>query len=373
MKIAIVSEDGLPDIRVEKMINTLSKIASEIHYIGEYYGLTGLPLKAKPVIHRVKWGRPVNLHLPPHYGSAAEKVKELLNEVKPDLVVAVNLVAARIVEKSGYNMIIDYHEVYSETLKHVETYNPLRLITNRLRRRIYPRLEEELLPKHPFITISSEAGRLFEEKYGAGEYIVVRNYPSVLEAPEKIDWTEYCGNGRKIYYIGKDLLVYDGRKYRDMRNTRSILEKLYRSRGGFEVYIAGVRNGFSEPFYPLGRLPHIELYKYTGMMHFGLITYAPHPLHRLFSPNKVYIYAYMGAIPIITETLKEPVNDLDGLAVVVNAEGFNEDLEEKLGDLLSMDCDSLLQWSKKLVRYARARLAWERLEHKILRFIQRHT
>ncbi len=37
-KVAFVSEDGLPDIRVEKMMNIVAAIAEEAHFIGRVSG-----------------------------------------------------------------------------------------------------------------------------------------------------------------------------------------------------------------------------------------------------------------------------------------------------------------------------------------------
>ncbi len=372
MKIAIVSEDGLPDIRVEKLFNTFSKITSKLYFIGEYHGLTGISLTIKPEIYNIPWGRLVNLYIQPHHWITKRKVEKILDKIKPDLVVSINLVAADIVDSLKIPQIIDYHEVYSEMMKYVEPPNTIRKAIHWRRSKIYPKLEEKLLTKHPFITITPKAGKYFEEKYGVKHYITVRNYPSIKEYTPKENITLNCSI-KRFYYIGRDILVYDGRLYRDMRSTRKILEELYREINNFEVLVAGIDDHNKPPFNGLGRLKHIELYSYQGRVHYGLITYVPKPIHRFFSPNKAYIYAHIGAVPIITETLEDLVNDLGEHAIIVAGNNYTEELYSKLGEAVSMDCGEIERRQLKLIDYARRRLVWERQEDEIIKFIEKNA
>ncbi|MEM4432555.1 MAG: hypothetical protein QXT03_01960, partial [Desulfurococcaceae archaeon] len=67
MKIAIVSEDGLPDSRVERIVKSLSKIYDEIYFIGLFKGFTLWDNPSKLVVKNINWGRLENLVIEPYY------------------------------------------------------------------------------------------------------------------------------------------------------------------------------------------------------------------------------------------------------------------------------------------------------------------
>ncbi len=356
MRVAVVSEDGLPDIRVEKMMNTLSRIAEEVHFIGRFRGFSGLPLGRRPIVHGVVWNKYAALSTPPYYLWVERAVLGWLRRIGPDVVVSVNLVPTYISLKSGIPTIMDYHEVYSEMLDEMRAPNPILDLGLSIIKKIYYKLEN-ILREIPYVTVSEEAADYFVEKYGNENYIVVKNYPSVLEVRDLVlEDLEDC-DFKRFLYIGKDLLRYEGKRFRDLRETLRVLEEAWRERGDFEVLLAGDRNGHGF-VRSLGWLGHMELYRLINEAHFGLLSYSPNRVQRYFSHNKAYMYAHLGTVPIVTETLSGIVRDLNGNALIVRSGDFTDSLREVIGMALDMDCGSLNDVRRRLHAHARENLLW---------------
>lgn len=370
MKIAIISDDGLPDARIEKLINTLSKIVNEIHFIGDFRGWSGIELSVEPVIHSVKWDRKVNLLLPPYFQWIFRKVRKILESIKPDIVIACNLVSGYIVDKLGYPMILDYHEVWSLLLKYIEPPTFLRKLTYKRRCSKYPVLEEVLVKKYPTITISDNARRYFMEKYGVSNIYVVKNYPSKLEVA-RIVFTELDCRIKYFSYIGRDLVFFDGQTYRDMRPVIKALDNIWSKRKDFRVLLLGTRESTREYIDALGRRKHIELYDTLSKSHYGLLTYKPSPVQYLVNPNKPYMYAHSGTLPIITSSIEEIARDLGKYSIIVDADNYSDSLLETLETILNMECEEINGLRKKIYEYSRKKLIWEKQEDTILDLLKK--
>ncbi|MCD6300928.1 MAG: glycosyltransferase [Staphylothermus sp.] len=366
MRVLIVSEDGLPDIRVEKMINTLSKIVNEIYFVGDFRGWSGIGLSVKPKIYSVKWDRKVNLLLPPYFQWAFRKVKKVLESIRPDIVIACNLVAGYMIDKLGYPMIFDYHEVWSLQLKYISPPTLPRKLTYKRRVRLYPKLEELLLSKYPVITISNNARQYFIEKYGISEskIFVVKNYPSILEI-NNIEFNELDCKNIVFAYMGKDLVFFDGQTYRDLRPTLSVLDKLWIEMKNFKVYLVGSKKSIRQYIEAFGRKKHIYIYNVFTKTHFGILSYKPSPVHYLVNPNKAYMYSHSGSIPVITDTMKEIVSEIGRYSFIVSSINFEESLYSTYKSILESDYEETNKMRRRIFEYARQNLIWEKQEKTI--------
>ncbi len=368
-KILFVSEDNLPDIRIEKMINTLSNMGEEIHFIGDYKGFTGIKLYKKPIIHRVKWDRKTNLLIPPYYIWVKKKVEKIIEEIKPDLIIAENLIAAYMLDELKQDFIFDYHEVWSLLLRYISPPTLLRRLTYLRRKKIYPKLEEKILPKYPLITISDNAAKYFKEEYGVARFTVVKNYPSKLEVKD-ILFNEIECSTKQFIYVGRDFVFFDGQQYRDLRPTVSILDKLWSSYKRFKIKLVGTSKANREYVEALGWIKHIDLYKILAIIHYGILTYKPSPPQYLVNPNKPYMYGHSGVIPLITGSIEEIVNDLGGYSIIIDPENYINSLEEKYREAIETDCETINKMRKRIYSYCREKLVWENQERKILSFIK---
>lgn len=327
---------------------------------------------ANVIIHNVKWGRKVNLLIPPYFQWTRRKVKKILDNIKPDLVIACNLVAGYIVDTIGYPMILDYHEVWSLQLEYIEPITLPRKITYMRRKNKYPRLEEELVKNYPVITISYNAKKYFVDKYGVPDSMifVVKNYPSMLEV-ENLEFREVDCKNYRFSYIGKDLVYFDGQTYRDLRLTLKTLDKLWNENKNFTVYLVGVK-GSNLPFVKaLGRVRHIDIYNIVGKAHYGILSYKPYPVQYLVNPNKAYMYAHSGALPITTNSLEEIVNELKPYVIPIDKDNYSESLLDTYKSLLEMECYEINKWRREMITHARSKLLWENQENTILHAIKK--
>lgn len=371
-KILFVSEDCLPDIRVEKMMNTLSKITEEIHFIGCFKGFTGLKLDKKPIIHSVEWGRRENLLIPPYYQFLARKVDKIIRRIKPDVIIAVNLVAASILDKYGYDFILDYHEAWTLLLEYINPPTIPRRITYMIRKRKYPKLEEKILTRHVFITFSMRAKKYFYEKYGVTSSYVVKNYPSRRET-EYFDYQPLECSTKKLVYIGKDLVFFDGQTYRDLRDTVKVLEELWSSRRDFEVILIGYRGEPRSFIKGIGRVQHIQMYKYLSQTHYGILTYKPvRKVQRIVNPNKPYQYGLAGSIPIITSSLEEIIEDLGQYSIIVDADNYLDSMKKTYREILDLECEELDRRRRDLVKHVSENLVWENQESVIYEVVKKY-
>ncbi|OYT39149.1 MAG: hypothetical protein B6U89_04520 [Desulfurococcales archaeon ex4484_58] len=371
MRIVFVSEDGLPDFRVEKMMNTLSNLFDEIHFIGEFNGFSDFKLEKQPVIHNIKWGRSVNLFLEPYYSWTKRRVRKILKHINPDLVIAVNLVSASMLDDQGIPVIMDYHEVWSLLLNYIEPPTFSRKIVHIFKKIKYPKIEEEMVKKYPTITFSKYVAKYFMEKYGVRDMIVVKNFPSCKEYG-KIAFRELSCDKILFAYIGKKTLRFDGQTYRDIRPTLEALDKLWRNNRNFQVLVAGLRESTLPFIKPLGWLKHVELYDAISRAHVGILSYKPSPIQYLVDPNKAYIYMHSGAVPVITSTHKELLETINNKAFIVDADNYEESLVKTYNEILEMDCSLLNSFRREVLDYARENLVWEKQDNMIVDFVKRH-
>lgn len=373
MKIAIVSEDGLPDARVERSIRSLAKIYDEIYLIGSFKRYTLWDNPSKLIVKHVEWGRAENLVIEPYYYWLKRKIDKILSSIKPDALIAVNLIAGKALEELGYSFILDYHEIWSLLLKHIKPIGFARRLTYLRRRTIYPLLEYRLLTNHPYITVSRRAREYFIDKYGNKDSIVLENYPSIDEVKDIPDTETSVDNDLKSFcYVGKDLVFFDGHLSRDLRKTLSVLDNL-RSRGlKFKVILIGSNAKIKEYIEPRGWLKLIDIYRTINKIDFGIMSYTPINIQKYFSMNRFYTYVHSGVIPIITDTFEQYVSDLERELIVVESSNYEEDLVSKYVEAMSMDNSEIEERKVKLIRYARENYVWERQENEFLDFIKRH-
>ncbi|MEM4696606.1 MAG: hypothetical protein QW170_05070 [Desulfurococcaceae archaeon] len=373
MKIAIVSEDGLPDARVERIVKSLSKIYDEIYFIGLFKGFTLWDNPSKLVVKNINWGRFENLVIEPYYYWLKRKISRELAGIKPDILIAVNLVAGKILDELKYSFVLDYHEIWSLLLKYVSPRGVVRKLTYLRRRTLYPRLEELLLTKHPYITVSSRAREYFIDKYGNSNSIVVENYPSIDEV-KHVSNIEAKGNNvvKSFCYVGKDLVFFDGHLSRDLRKTLNVLDDLWNRGFRFRVELIGSRDKIREYIEPRGWMKLIDIYGTICNVDFGIMSYNPIHIQKYFSMNRFYTYVHSGVIPIATDTFEQYVSKLKNYLITVESSNYEKSLMDKYVEAIAMDSEEIWRRKTKLIEYARVNYVWENQENELLNFIKKY-
>jgi len=360
-KILVISEDGLPDIRVEKEIYTLIKHGYQVYFIGHYKGLTGVfddLFKDKLRVYSIKWGKLTNLLIPIHRYFVKKKISKLINEIKPDVILAINPIAFYFVKDSSIPVVFDYHEIWSIMLKELEINGFHRKIYHWRRKKVYEWLEESLIPDSNIIVVSERRAKFIIEKYNPRRVFTLRNYPSRLEF-ENFNF-EYLDCSTRVFtYVGRELLKYGGLKIRDLRLTLDVLKTLWSKHRNFKVVVLGASGSTYEFIDAKGFVKHKEIYSYTSRSHYGILSFKPSTFNPMHETNKCYIYAVSGAIPIITSDMLDTIDKINGYSIIVDAQDYNSDLTRKYEELLSMECDEVNKLRYNVFNYARSNLYWE--------------
>jgi len=376
MHVTIITDTGLPDVRVEKEIMTLLKNHYEVTIIGTVRDTTGIIdhelLKRIRVID-LNWRREVRLKIEPYYSWFKRKVKRILETVKPDIVLAINIFAGIIVHELGYPMLLDDHELYSLELKASKSFG-LKKIIRKYKLMLFKRMEETIAQDHPVMVVSNEMKKYYVNVYGAREskVKVMKNYPSKKEI-KQLTFKEIDCERMIFTYIGKELTNNVEKTYRNMNDTARILCKLGKKfPNKIRVLLIGDNNKLCEIMQPYGYIKHMDMYKYIVSSHYGLLTWAPSWFHKYCNPNKPYIYAVSGSLPIVTSDLVEVISDFkNNEIIVINANNFKKELGSTLTNLIiNKDCDYINKMRRKLKEYSIQHLLWESQEEKILKLLK---
>ena len=382
--IAIVSQDPYPDPRVEKEIYTLIKHGFDVTFIGKVREQPCLVFRRRIDNFRcvnVEFDRFTYSLLEPSLSKTLKRVQRVISDIKPEVVIAINPVAGYIVDKLGIPLLIDNHEYFYMQVK----CNPLlgtkamRLLKRvtyalgTLRRRWIYRvklIEAKLASRHPMIFTNRYAKQDFMKRFNLNEsdLFVLKNYPSRLEVGGMEDIK--TSNEVKFGYIGFDLPTQS--YHRDLSVAAEVLCSLAKSRN-FKVFVAGVDYNYL-CFQGVGWLNRYELYNFLSHIDFGLVTWAPHPLHEFFNPNKPYQYAIAGSVPVVTSTLKSVTEDLSKDAIIVQATDrkmFRDALRKTFEELLELSIEKREDLRERVMDYAKRRLIWENQEHTLLASIKK--
>ncbi len=384
MKIAVISYSGLPDARVEKEIHSLIK-NHEVVFIGPFKGTSGifgdLDLK-KIVIPTPPWRGLVKLKIEPYYSLFKRKIKKILEKVRPDLILSINIFSAMIVYDLGYPMVYDDHEFLSEQLKYVVplTYKQ-KLILKRLMKisKVY---EEKISSKYPIIVVSNNMKKLYIQKYkvSVNNISVIKNYPSMNEVRFVSELKLAPGekNVRKLIYIGKDILE-PSRKARLLFKDLSVFKKIFlehvipRYKHKIILYVIGLKDSPYDSIIPLGWVKHMEIYIHLVKTEFGFAAFKPSKFHEVINPNKIYHYAISGCIPIITSSMTEIQDELNSLNlpfITVNSKSYEESLKEVLYNIIQATPDEIMDKRHKLLQKSKKHFIWEKQEKKFLTIIK---
>ena len=64
------------------------------------------------------------------------------------------------------------------------------------------------------------------------------------------------------------------------------------------------------------------------------------------------------------------MEDLGKYAIIIGEPDFEENLERRLEELLTMDCEEINKMRRRVVAYAKANLVWEKQDNLFIKAIQ---
>jgi len=373
MRILHLSDDGLPDWRVEKSALTGKKAGHEVYFGGR------LDNNAKSTIfseiHRINWTAGAMVGIPYYYHRVKRQIEKLVKQLGPDIIHSHNIGSAKISHDLGLPAVFDDHEYFgmlsrvnAENIKLQNTQN-LKSGFDRIKQNMkvsfisqqsisnWTNWEKELVLSVPTITVSEQ---IANELRGVAdgktkEIIVVPNFPLETE----ISFKEPQDHGHlSSVYAGGDS------KHKQVTNRDiSGLTNLFADNDIGNLTIIGWEHAeSSEKYKATGFLPRDKMFSEMIQNSIGLIPWKKHWSHPFLNPNKAYEYAHAGLFVMLTSDLRSVVSTLEDNCLTF--EDY-DDLASKL-EYFRSNTDELYERRLKIFNYARKNLFWEKHEQKIM-------
>ena len=373
MKILHLSDDGLPDWRVEKSALTAKKAGHEVFFGGRLNNNAKSTIFSE--IHRINWTAGAMVGIPYYYHRVKRQIEKLVKQLVPDIIHSHNIGSAKISHDLGLPAVFDDHEYFgmlsrvnAENINLQDTRN-LKSGFDRIKQNMkvsfisrqsisnWTNWEKELILSVPTITVSEQiANELREVADGkTKEIIVVPNFPLETE----ISFKEPQAHGHlSSVYAGGDS------KYKQVTNRDiSGLTNLFADNDIGNLTIIGWENAeSSEKYKATGFLTRDKMFSEMIQNSIGLIPWKKHWSHPFLNPNKAYEYAHAGLFVMLTSDLRSVASTLEDNCLTF--EDY-DDLASKL-EYFRSNTDELYERRLKIFNYARKNLFWEKHEQKIM-------
>ena len=372
MRILHLSDDGLPDWRVEKSAQSAKKKGYEVFFAGRLNSIVQSTVFSET--YPIQWTAAAMIGIPYYYHRVKKQIEKLVKEVRPDIVHSHNIGSAKISHHLGLPMVFDDHEYFRMlslvNAENIKFQNRVQL-TSGLKRTIqsmklsfisrqsisnWTKWEKELVSSVPTITVSEQiAQELTMERDGGKGIFVVPNFPKEAEASKfsKPKSHKYLS----CVYAGGDS------KHKQVTNRDiSGLTNLFEDNDIGNLTIIGWEAESSEKFKATGFLARDKMFNEMSQNSTGLIPWKKHWSHPFLNPNKAYEYAHAGLFVMLTSDLTSVISTLGDNCLTF--EDY-DDLVSKL-EYFKTNMDDLYEKRLKIFNYARTNLVWEKHDKKIL-------
>ncbi len=197
MRVLHLSDDGLPDWRVEKSALTAKKHGHQVFFVGRLKDLSGSTVFSE--MHRVNWTAGALIGFPYYYHCVKKQVEKLIKLVKPDIIHSHNIGSAKISSDLGLPFVFDDHE-YFAILSKINAES--RKLNNDSKQKSGPRKfikdakskfvisqsmvkwtkwEAEAVCSAPTITVSEKIANALRKNISSKNIFVVPNFPLKAE------------------------------------------------------------------------------------------------------------------------------------------------------------------------------------------------
>ncbi|MDW0214087.1 MAG: hypothetical protein QOA16_07830 [Nitrososphaeraceae archaeon] len=373
MRILHLSDDGLPDWRVEKSALTAKKAGHEVFFGGRLNNDAKSTIFSE--IHRINWTAGAMVGIPYYYHRIKKQIEKLVKQLGPDIIHSHNIGSAKISHDLGLPAVFDDHEYFRMLSRvnaeniHLQNTTNLKSGFDRVKQNMklsfisrqsisnWTNWEKELVLSVPTITVSEQIANELREA-GDGktkEIIVVPNFPLETE----ISFKEPQAHGHlSSVYAGGDS------KHKQVTNRDiSGLTSLFADNDIGNLTIIGWEYAeSSEKYKATGFLPRDKMFSEMIRNSIGLIPWKKHWSHPFLNPNKAYEYAHAGLFVMLTSDLRSVANTLEDNCLTF--EDY-DDLASKL-EYFRSNTDELYERRLKIFNYARKNLFWEKHEQKIM-------
>jgi hypothetical protein len=373
MRILHLSDDGLPDWRVEKSALSAKKKGYEVVFAGRLNSIPQSTVFSET--YPIKWTAAAMIGIPYYYRRVKKQIEKLVKQVRPDIVHSHNIGSAKISHYLGLPMVFDDHEYFRMlslvNAENIKFQNRVQL-TSGLKRTIqsmklsfisrqsisnWTRWERDLVSSVPTITVSEQIAHDFR-KMRAGstkDIFVVPNFPLEVETTEFSEPQPH--EKLSCVYAGGDS------KHKQATNRDiSGLTNLFVDNDIGNLTIIGWEEEASVKFKATGFLPREKMFHEMIQNSIGLIPWKKHWSHPFLNPNKAYEYAHAGLFVMVTSDLRSVIHTLED-----NCFTFEDydDLALKLQNIKT-NMDGLYKKRLNIFNYARSNLIWEKYERNII-------
>ncbi|HEV8405028.1 MAG TPA: glycosyltransferase [Nitrososphaera sp.] len=289
-----------------------------------------------------------------------KQLKHVLDEIRPDIIHAHNVFAAKVVSEFDYPFIMDDHELFSLEFK-ASMYHTFSAVVPdaqfRLASFMCARWEKSIAERAPIITISEEIAKVY--RMLTSRVFLVPNFPASNDIPNPTSINHARPEDISSAYLGADT-EENPHQFRDITGLHDTFRK---SNEIGKLVNIGINRPTEENISSLGFLPLNEAYQsLQNRCHIGLIPWKPHWFHKYCSPSKAFEYAHCGLYVMVTHQLDEVANTLgphcttfrDYSELADNLKYFKEHTEE------------LNEKRKSALEFAKKNLIWEKYEQNVL-------
>ncbi len=373
MRILHLSDDGLPDWRVEKSALTAKKYGHEVFFAGRLRDNASSAVFSQ--IHRINWTAGAMVGIPYYYHRVKRQIEKLVKQLAPDIIHSHNIGSAKISHDLRLPVVFDDHEYFGMLSRvnaeniHLQNPNNAKSRFDRIKQNMktsyilrqsisnWTNWEQELVQSVPTITVSEPIAKELRKKADGktNDILVVPNFPLEIE----ISFKEPRDHGHfSSVYAGGDS------KHKQVTNRDiSGLTNLFADNDiGTLTIIGWERAESSEKYKATGFLPRDEMFSEMIQNSIGLIPWKKHWSHPFLNPNKAYEYAHAGLFVILTSDLRSVVTTLEDNCLTF--EDYN-DLVSKL-EYYKSNTDELYSRRLKIFNFAKNNLLWEKHEQKII-------
>ena len=371
MIILHISDDGLPDWRVEKSALTGRKNGHKVHFAGRLSKILSSEIFLN--VYPIQWSAGALIGLPYYYHAVKKQIKKVVSLVKPDVIHSHNIGSSKICHDLGLPFVFDNHE-YFTVLSKVNAENirinknskqfpkirngfrsaKLKFITRESIVK-WTKWEKELVSSVPTIAVSEAIANALKRDGNSKGIFVVPNLPLRVETADMVSISPH--SELSSVYAGGDML---GSQVTN-RDISGLTEVFNRNNIG-SLTIIGWEPHLDGKIKATGFLPRQKMYYEMYQNSIGLIPWKKHWSHKFLSPNKAFEYAHAGLYVMLTAdliSLKEMLKN--------NCTTFEDyaDMVDKIC-YFKYNMDELYKKRVKTLEHARTDLIWEKYEKNIL-------
>ena len=371
MKILHLSDDGLPDWRVEKSALTAVKKGHQVFFAGRLSNYTKSTHFSE--VYHINWTAGALIGFPYYYHCVKKQVEKLVKLVKPDIVHSHNIGSAKISNDLRLPFVFDDHEYFTvlskvnaenikvtkeskhewDTRKFIREAKLKFVVSQSLAK--WPQWEEDSVYSAPTITVSEQIARALRKKAGSKNIFVVPNFP-LKEETDDIEKPQLHDELSSVYAGG------DKKNNKVSNRDISGLTDVFVKNDIGPLTIIGWEQQLSRKIKATGFLPRKEMYCEMYKNSIGLVPWKKHWSHPFLNPNKAYEYAHAGLFIMLTSDLTSLTETLG-----VNCTTFEDygDMIEKMR-YYAQNKDELYGKRVKIFDFARNKLIWENYEKQIM-------